>query len=388
MKTNIRTIALALLAGIFSLIAACTAPRAYTLRGTFEGLPDGTRVTLTPAATHQDEQPIAETTLAAGAFEIRGQLDGPRLFGLRVGEGAQLIFHLVMLEPGEITVQAGESPRDLRVTGSPAHLTYLEKMSFRERLNEAHADYNHRHADIARRIGAARVAKDQALMNSLMQTPEYAAFEADERAFFRRVGEEIPATIRANKDTYWGPLLALVNHSYFTVDDSSTIAMYNEFPEEVKNSHYGQILHRAIFPERLLDKPLPTFTLPDRDGTMHAAATLRTGKRLVLVDFWASWCAPCRREIPNLKALYAKYAPLGLEIISISIDENIPAWHKALDEEQMPWPQLLDNASLFSSSFYGKTIPALFLVDAAGTVISDRLRGEALQEKIASILSD
>lgn len=79
-----------------------------------------------------------------------------------------------------------------------------------------------------------------------------------------------------------------------------------------------------------------------------------------MIDFWASWCGPCRREIPNLKKIYEAYVDKGLEIISISIDKEDKAWQKALDEEQLPWPNLIDRQELFGEQFYGRTYPGYF----------------------------
>ncbi|MDR1274589.1 MAG: AhpC/TSA family protein, partial [Odoribacteraceae bacterium] len=343
MKTSKHLYMIPLLAVALSL-TTCGDPDTFTLVGTLRGLPDGTKVTLIPAATHQNEVPLAETSLREGRFEIAGQLPEPHLFYLHVGEGNSLIGETIMLEAGHVTVDGevitGDGPRwrwkSVNVEGSKMHQLYKEKMAFRNRLDEAHA---------------------------ALQAMEASERADAERAFFRRAGEEIPAAIAANGDSFWGPLLALVNYNYF---DSKAIALYEAFSPEAKESYYGQILYRELFPERLVGKPLPAFSLPDRHDKAHADGTLREGKRLVVIDFWASWCAPCRREIPRLKELYAAFAPRGLEIISLSIDKNPEDWKKALDEEQMPWPNLLDTVNLFGEQFNGKTIPALFLVDANG----------------------
>ena len=131
--------------------------------------------------------------------------------------------------------------------------------------------------------------------------------------------------------------------------------------------------------------PSAAFTVKGEDGASVTWEQLLDGKKYALVDFWASWCGPCRREIPNLKAAYEKFASKGLEIISISIDKDAAAWQKALEEEQLPWPNFLDDADI--DNLYGvKTIPAIFLLDGKGTVIAVGLRGEALQAKLAELL--
>lgn len=105
----------------------------------------------------------------------------------------------------------------------------------------------------------------------------------------------------------------------------------------------------------------------------------------VLVDFWASWCGPCRKEIPNLKAVYEKFAPKGLEIVSISIDKDAAAWQKALEEERLPWRNFRDETGV-ADAYSVSAIPAIFLVDGSGTIIATGLRGTALQEKLETLL--
>ena len=194
------------------------------------------------------------------------------------------------------------------------------------------------------------------------------------------------ASIKANKDSYWGPLLMLYCFNYFT-EDPAQIELYNSFPEEIQNGYYGQLLKKELIPENLIGKRLPAFSAPDRNGNIHSDSDLRKNKKCGLIYFWSSWSGPCRREIPNLKKIYEAYVDKGLEIISISIDKEDKAWQKALDEEQLPWPNLIDRQELFGEQFYGRTIPAIFLVTEDGIVQYDKLRGQALSDKIAEILN-
>lgn len=109
-----------------------------------------------------------------------------------------------------------------------------------------------------------------------------------------------------------------------------------------------------------------------------------SGEKYILIDFWASWCNPCRKEIPNLKNLYAKYADKGFQIISISIDKKKADWEKALQEEQLAWPNYLDTEGI-ASLYKVRFVPTMYLIDMNKTIIGENVRGEALAEKLAEL---
>jgi len=116
---------------------------------------------------------------------------------------------------------------------------------------------------------------------------------------------------------------------------------------------------------------LPAFSYPDTSGKRFSLKDLK-GNRRTLVVFWASWCAPCRKEIPALKELYNQYQKRGFSIISISVDQNINAWKKAVKEEKMPWTNvanLPDDQNSIMDHFGIKAVPSLFLLDDAGSIL-------------------
>ena len=128
----------------------------------------------------------------------------------------------------------------------------------------------------------------------------------------------------------------------------------------------------------------PDIQLADTTGKTISLYSLRGN--YVLLDFWASWCGPCREEIPNLKEIYAAYHDKGLEIYSVSLDSKREAWTKALNELEMPWVHVssLKGWDCPTAKRYGVTsIPKMYLLDPQGKIIGIDLRGETLKEKIA-----
>ncbi len=136
-----------------------------------------------------------------------------------------------------------------------------------------------------------------------------------------------------------------------------------------------------------IGQPAPEFSLPDPDGKLLGPADFK-GK-LVLIDFWASWCGPCRQEIPHMKEVYEAYQAKGVEILSVSIDKSESEWRKAMGEEEMPWPQVHAPHSgrdlLKAYQFSG--IPFIVLLDGEGKIVAKNLRGEAIDQKLDELLS-
>ena len=131
----------------------------------------------------------------------------------------------------------------------------------------------------------------------------------------------------------------------------------------------------------------PELSLPDTHGDQVQLSQLR-GK-VVLIDFWASWCGPCRRNNPNLVRLYKKYHDMGLEIYGISIDDNEEHWKEAVRVDKMDWIQVNDDKGWDASSVnaYGiNAIPASFLVDKQGIIRQMDLSGRHLEIEVKSLL--
>lgn len=131
----------------------------------------------------------------------------------------------------------------------------------------------------------------------------------------------------------------------------------------------------------------PEFTLNDVDGKAHTLSSY-LGKGYVLIDFWASWCGPCRAEMPNVKKAYEQYAAKGFNIVGVSLDNNLDAWKGAITSIGIKWTQLSDLKGWKGDAvtLYGvHGIPATFLVDPQGKIIAKDLRGDELLSKLAEI---
>ena len=144
---------------------------------------------------------------------------------------------------------------------------------------------------------------------------------------------------------------------------------FNDYIQGIKSSKVGSTV--------------ANFVLPDPSGKAVDFASMK-GK-YVLIDFWASWCSPCRQAFPHMREVYKKYKGDRFEIYSISIDEDKAAWLKAVKEEKNPWLQSLDNKNISQKGFAVTGVPSTFLVDPQGKIIAKEVgyepNGEGAMDK-------
>lgn len=370
---------------------ASPAATSYSIEGNVTGLIDGTAVKLIPGGTHTSELPVAETTLKDGKFTFSGKLNEPRFFYVVFGKNKGNIS--VMVENAKIKISAAGTVsdkegewitfKDVVITGSKSHDFYAKEIVYKDQLDKDYKAYHTKDSDeLSKLIGAARRDKNTKAVDSLQNLPVWKKFEADEKAFFTNVEKTTLALIAKHKANWWGPFFMMTSYSYFTPEQKP---IYEQFSDVAKKSYYGQILDKDLNPKSLVGTSIANFGLKDKDGKTFNAKDIVTGKKYILVDFWASWCGPCRKEIPNLKTAYAEYSNKGFEILSVSIDKDEKAWQKALGQENMQWHNLLDDDKV-SKSFNVKAIPATYLVDGKGVIIGENLRGAELEAKLKELM--
>ncbi len=153
--------------------------------------------------------------------------------------------------------------------------------------------------------------------------------------------------------------------------------------------YYQSISERVAKLEKVaVGQMAPDFTMNDRDGNPVTLSSLKGN--YVLIDFWASWCGPCRRENPNVVKLYNEFSEKGFDILGVSLDQKQDAWLKAIEDDQLTWNHVSDlkgwgneAAQLYAVS----GIPHTVLLDKDGKIIAKNLRGEELHNKIAELLN-
>ena len=128
--------------------------------------------------------------------------------------------------------------------------------------------------------------------------------------------------------------------------------------------------------------------MADADGNMHKLSEYVGNGRWLFVDMWASWCGPCRGEMPNVVAAYEKFHDKGFDIVGLSLDNKKEPWLKAVEDLKMPWTQLSDLKgwqSIVTGVYKVWSIPDNLLIDPQGKIVARGLRGEGLHAKLAEI---
>ena len=166
--------------------------------------------------------------------------------------------------------------------------------------------------------------------------------------------------------------------------------LYNLLSERNKLSYYGCLLkkHTDELAISALGVPCPDFMATDESGN-KVSLDSQKGNILIL-DFWASWCGPCRQEMKNLREQYAEFKDQGVRIMSISLDDSVEKWKKACEEEQIPWISVRDDNGWSKSEirklFGIQSIPFIVLLDKDGNIVAKNIRRNSLREKIVELL--
>ncbi|MET0392591.1 MAG: TlpA disulfide reductase family protein [Chitinophagaceae bacterium] len=176
-------------------------------------------------------------------------------------------------------------------------------------------------------------------------------------------------------------------------DEFSTAELndiYGKMNDEVKASQFGANFKTYLDKLNSLETGVkaPLFTQQNTEGADVNLSDFVKGKKLVLIDFWASWCGPCRKENPNVVALYNEYRFKGFDIISVSLDSKKDDWLKAIAADQLTWTHVSDLGgwkNAVAQLYNVSAVPQTFLLNGKGVIIAKNLRGEELRKQVEAV---
>lgn len=314
------------------LMAGCQeAPKGYVINGEVEDMPDGTIYLKSFRNKMFFDVDTAE--IKDGKFTFKGEVDQPLLFGLATEDMNYPV--QLFLENTVMDVKIGNDGETIIVQNSPENVIFQGN--------------------------AVKVFEEGYNMDSLIT--KYPDSPAAAFYLYRYFTYQLP--LEDLKATRAKISPALANNPY--VKDLDGII------QQLENVEIGKVA--------------PEFSLPDTAGVSVSLSDYR-GK-YVLLDFWASWCPPCRKENPNVVNAYQQYKDKNFTVLGISLDQDKDKWLKAIQDDNLTWGHVSDLKYWDSEipALYGvRGIPANVLLDPNGVIIAKNLKGEALQEKLKEIL--
>ena len=347
------------------LMVACQDKNAYTISGTYEGAKEGDSVSL-QLMEGRKMVDLQKVPVVDGKFKFKGVADSVQVAAVSIDDA----FCQLFLEPGQIKVDLKAGQMALAL-GTPNNNAYESFMSDMKALEDEYAEI----AKSAQNPDLSDAEKAE--IKKLMGEFESKYYQAIKNSIADNAGNDFGLYNLCNSYYYYDPEeLAPILEDYVAA-----------FPT---NTRLARIkANNDLSLETAVGKQFKDFEMADVEGNIHKLSEYITANEVTLVDFWASWCGPCRAEMPAVKAAYEAYKDKGFGIIGVSLDNNKEAWVKAIADLGIEWPQISDlqGWNCAGAKLYGvNSIPATVLVAKDGKILAKNLRGEAIQEKLAEIL--
>lgn len=353
----------------FSLIlSACDNSPKYTIEGTVQGDQTGNILLVSENGNQLDT--LGKAAIKNGKFKLTGHVDSLTIAYASV-EGTRYYVPVFLENATYTAIIDPTNPMDNKVEGTKNQTVINQFIVLNKELQKGRIE-------IQQEYMAANQAKDTEKMSALESKMEelIASTEAKE--------EDL---LKANPDTYATAFLLLTKMGQ--MEDEQINEIYDPLSPEIKATRPGREIeaYMARMAPLAVGQVAPDFTLETPDGkplSMHSVK----GK-VKMLDFWASWCAPCRAENPNVVELYKKYSPKGLEIVGISLDENKDQWKQAIKDDKLSWKQMSDLKGWESEVvqlYRIGGIPHTVILDENNVIVAKNLRGKKLEQKIAELL--
>ena len=356
---------------VMTVLFACNSQAGYVLKGVFKGAGNGNAI-LTMHA--KGGLVICDTVkMKGGKFVFEGEVPCVGFALVTVApEGKEAVQMRVALENSKIEMRGDwrnvgiNEEEELVVKGMT--VTGSKNNDVNEEINkqwyvvEALPEFK-KYAELAKIVFDAP--------ETLEDTTFYWVYRKEFDAYMARVKEEQLKVMAANPSVETAAYQLCFMMNDMPLEQLEQV--FGQFDEKVRKSELVKDVRDCLELRQRIEpgRPAPEFTLARRDGSLLNLSDFR-GK-VVVLDFWASWCKPCRASFSWVREFYKEYKDKGVEIIGVSSDEKKASWEKALDEEQLPWSQVLDEKAKggyrVDKLYHVQAVPMFVIVDKEGKIV-------------------
>jgi len=351
------------------ILASCAGERdRYTINGTIKGIDSG-MVFLQKFDVDQWVK-IDSTQLDKGKFIFKGKIALPEMWYLSMKE--KQVFVPLFVENAKINIEIfADSVDKVNIDGSVSHDIYKQYQAMNKALN----------AKIEETYKEWKKAKENKDSVTMKKTDSIST-ELD-----KQMKQNLTDFVKANNKSVVASYLVMRNAWQFDLPELE--ALVNGLDTNLNTSLYTQSLKKRVTILKTVDigQTAPDFTLSDTTGNPFTLSDLKGG--YLLIDFWASWCSPCRAENPNVVKTFQAYNNKGFNILGVSFDTNHDKWIQAIRDDKLTWAHASDLKGWGNEAgkLYGiMSIPANVLLDPDRKIIAHNLKGEELMKKLEELL--
>ncbi len=338
----------------------------YTITGKLDGLDTGWVYLM----NRQAGEKMDSSKISNGLFSFSGKAPVPAFCYLGIVNQGQKEFRLgFFAENGQISIAGKkDSVADAVVTGSASQQEYKNFIAGRKSIDK-------KGELLDKLYDSVQQKNNKHMMDSIEKV--YENFEKEQQAY-------AAAYAKSHPSSYVAAFEILENYS-FNPDPKELEPVYNSLDTSIQTSYYGKKIRETLESAKktAIGSIAPEFSQENADGKPITLSSFK-GK-YTLVDFWASWCGPCRAENPNVVKAYSKFHPKGFEILGVSLDSKKDKWLEAVKKDGLNWTQVSDLKGWQNSvaDTYGvRAIPMNYLLDKDGKIIGKSLRGDELEQKL------
>ena len=347
-------------------LTACNNEPAYKIAGTVEGIEDGEVVYLQEPKGRELVK-LDSAVVTNGSFTFQGRQDSAKY--CYINHPASEIWIDLFLENGNINAVLADEGQAVGTPNNDIYQTYKNNFSaMQKELGEMY-----------------QKARTDSTLTDAQREEIMAQIEAKDEEGINMVYN----TIVENIATPVGIMLLPNYAAAFELDKQEALA--NQIPEAYKsNERIARFINSVeVAKKTAVGQKFIDFTMNNPEGKEVKLSDFISKNKYTLVDFWASWCGPCKAEMPNVVAAYKEFNKKGFGIVGVSLDNDEAKWKAAIKDWGMTWPMMSDlkGWQCEGASLYGvRSIPSTVLIDQEGTIIARNLRGEAIKEKLNELL--